>query len=165
MENFNHSKIYITKYIVKNWNSFSVQRFTPRRKHSSDNSEFDFKECCFPKTSNHYRSIKNRSVFFLTDCFDFSSMHRLVIVRKPLCCCIQMCLAVCAEKVTEDVYWPPNVCKPMHLKCNNKVLLIECWKPGLDARTQFQAFAFLKSDMTSSDPGVWCLRLICLCRG
>ena len=47
----------------------------------------------------------------------------------------------------------------MHLKCNKKVLLIECWKPGLDARSQFQAFAFLKSDMTSLDPGVWCLRL------
>ena len=39
----------------------------------------------------------------------------------------------------------------MHLKCNKKVLLIECWKPGLDARSQFQTFAFLKSDMTSLD--------------
>ena len=47
----------------------------------------------------------------------------------------------------------------MHLKCNKKVLLIECWKLGLDARSQFQAFAFLKSDMTLLDPGVWCLRL------
>ena len=47
----------------------------------------------------------------------------------------------------------------MHLKCNKKVLLIECSKSGLDARSQFQAFAFLKSDMTSLDPGVWCIRL------
>ena len=42
----------------------------------------------------------------------------------------------------------------MHLKCNTKVLLIECSNPGLDARSQFQAFALLKSDMTSLDPGV-----------
>ena len=71
-------------------------------------------------------------------------------------------LSICLAAIH---YRPPNVCKPMHLKYIKKVLLIECWKPGLDARSQFQAFAFLKSDMTSSDPGVWCLRLIYLCRG
>ena len=63
------------------------------------------------------------------------------------------------RKLHCEIIRPPNVCKPMQLKCNKKVLLIECWKSGLDARSQFQAFAFLKSDMTSLDPGVRCIWL------
>ena len=38
----------------------------------------------------------------------------------------------------ENCLKPPNVRKPTPLKSNKKVLLIDCCKPGLNTRSQFQ---------------------------